>query len=69
MLKETAAKGERATGKGPGSGRGNEKASHDATPFPPNLSDLGISRDQSSRYQKLAVIDDFEVAVAGERRK
>jgi len=35
------------------------------------LSDIGIARDQSSRYQKLADMDqdDFETAVASERLK
>ena len=40
--------------------------SHDATELPPTLDDMGITRSDSSRWQKLAGISDekFEAAVA-----
>lgn len=47
MLRETAERGERATKGRP------EKTSNDAT-FSPTLSDMGLTRDESSRYQQLA---------------
>lgn len=61
MLRDSAETGQRATKDGnvhPGN-----KVSHDATP---SLRDLGITRDQSSRYQKLAAMPEehFETAVA-----
>lgn len=58
MLRDSAATGERDRGAG-----GDRKSqSHDATV---KLSDLGITRDQSSRYQKLAAMpaEHFETAV------
>lgn len=48
MLRETAKKGERATR---GSVNQHTAKSHDATL---QLADLNITRDQSSRWQKLA---------------
>lgn len=60
MLRDSAQTGARATKDGnvhPGN-----KVSHAATP---SLRDLGLTRDQSSRYQKLAAMpaDHFETAV------
>lgn len=54
MLRDSAETGQRSTG---------GKPSHDATVT--KLSDLGITRDQSSRYQKLAAMpaEHFETAV------
>ena len=69
MLTATAASGERA-----GKSDGGKKAaaerwgssSHDATSHPPTLADIGITKDQSSRWQQLASMseDHFEAAVA-----
>jgi hypothetical protein len=44
---------------------GNPNMSNDATGCPPTLADIGITRDQSSRWQKLAGMSDehFEAAV------
>lgn len=60
MLKEGAKNGTRA-----GRGRAEKEMSHDTT-FVPTLPDIGISRDQSSRWQKLADMPEehFETAVA-----
>lgn len=63
MEKQSGARGT------PGPGRG-KTVSQPATPFiveqPRTLSDIGISRTQSSRWQKLAAIpeDDFEATFA-----
>lgn len=64
ILKETAESGERATRARGGANIG--AVSHDETPLPTTLDELGISRSQSSRWQKLAAIpeDKFEIAVA-----
>lgn len=62
MLKEGAKNGERATaGKNQGA-----RSSQPATNSQKTLSDIGISRDQSSRWQKLADMPEehFETAVA-----
>lgn len=59
MLANAKASGERHTG------HGDQKSeSKDATPIV-TLSDLGLTRDQSSRYQKLAAMPEelFEAAV------
>lgn len=60
MLRDSVDTGQRDPG-----GRGRRIESHDATQRPPTLSDLGITRDQSSRYQKLAAMpaEHFETAV------
>lgn len=61
MLRDAAENGQRAT-KDSGQNQ-HDRVSHDATP---TLRDLGITRDQSSRYQKLAAMpaEHFEAAVA-----
>jgi hypothetical protein len=58
LLREQAANGERAAD-------GRPKLSRDATILPKTLPDLGISRDQSSKWQKLADVpeDQFEDAL------
>lgn len=62
LLRDTAKTGQRATPNG-NVNPATVKGSHAATP---TLSDLGISRTQSSRYQALAGMPDehFETAVA-----
>ena len=47
LLRDSAARGERSTG---------GKPSNDATVT--TLSDIGLTRDQSSRYQQLAAMPD-----------
>lgn len=68
MLSASAASGERA-----GRSEGGKHAaavlhgkSHDSTSHPPTLSEIGITKDQSSRWQSLASMTDehFETAVA-----
>lgn len=60
MLREAAERGERAT---PGTNQ-HARSSHDATTSP-TLAAIGITRSQSSRWQKLAAIPEakFEQAV------
>lgn len=69
LLATTAANGERA-----GQSEGGKRAaaerwgsnSHDTTSQVPTLSEIGITKDQSSRWQQLASMsnDHFEAAVA-----
>ncbi|WP_426343093.1 hypothetical protein ACN9MU_16595 [Pseudoduganella sp. R-32] len=63
MLRDAADRGERATNVG--NVNQHTRVSHDTTPTP-TLSDIGITRDQSSRWQQLAAMPDehFETAVA-----
>ncbi len=60
LLRDTAARGERAA-----PGEPVSQMSKRATSAPPTLSDMGLTRDQSSRYQKLAAMpsEHFETAV------
>lgn len=37
------------------------KVSNDATPSTPTLADMGLTRDESSRYQSIAVQDGFPI--------
>lgn len=65
MLRQSAELGTRATKNQGGTGSNQHKqVSRDTTPAP-TLSDLNISRDQSSRWQKLAEMPEahFEAAV------
>jgi hypothetical protein len=50
----------------PGTHRGSTR-SDDATASPATLAEMGISKDESSRYQQLAAMPDehFETAVLG----
>lgn len=63
LLIEMKQNGQRHSGANPGPGRGNDKgvARHDT------LSGIGITRDQSSKWQQLAAIPkaEFERAVTG----
>lgn len=62
LLARTAATGERATRAA--HGRGKQVASCDQ--HPPTLAQMGLTKDESSRYQQLAAMpaDHFETAVA-----
>lgn len=56
LLKEMAARGERDIGKG-----GDRKSrSHDVTVIPPRLSDLGITKMQSHRWQQFSELPTAE---------
>lgn len=69
LLAASAASGERA-----GKADGGKKAaaerwgstSHETTSYPPTLAEIGITKDQSSRWQSLAEMSEehFETAVA-----
>ena len=47
-------------------GHAMKARSHDATEVPPSLADIGLTKDQSSRYQRLAAMPEehFETAIA-----
>jgi len=66
MLRESSERGERATPRGNVNPGTTAKVSNDTTPSTPTLSDIGITRGQSSRWQQLAAMPDdhFETAVA-----
>lgn len=57
MLAESAEHGERATRAG-NVNPATRKVSSESTPSVPTLADIGITRDQSSRYQQLASMSD-----------
>jgi len=63
MLKETARNGERATRGSNTETLRNSRTSRDTT-SEPTLSDIGISHDQSSRFQKLAAMPEEYFGVA-----
>jgi hypothetical protein len=52
MLRDTAERGERATSAG-NVNPGTVKVSNDATPCVPTLADMGLTRDESSRWRVL----------------
>jgi hypothetical protein len=57
----------------PGPGRGNKTQSSETTAFsdgPSTLAELGISKNQSSQWQKLAEVQDavFEEALDHQRK-
>lgn len=64
MLRKAAEQGQRATPNG-NVNPATIKVSNETTPSPVTLAEIGITRDQSSRYQKLAAMPDehFETAV------
>lgn len=64
LLRDTAQRGERATQASHGRGVQASVESSDARP--PTLADMGLTRDESSRYQQLAAMpaEHFETAVA-----
>lgn len=65
MLLQAAEQGQRHDGRNPDGRRGRSE-SHAATPIPPTLSEIGLPKSESSRYQQLAAMpsDHFEAAVA-----
>lgn len=69
MLRDSAERGERAGQSDGGKRAAAERwgsSSDDATSYPPTLSDIGITKDQSHRWQSLASMSEehFETAVA-----
>ena len=67
LLAEMAARGERQTG----SNKQNLRGSRAVTPVAPKLSDIGVSKSQSSRWQKLAALsqEDQEQKIQQAKRK
>jgi hypothetical protein len=57
LLRESAERGERATAS---ANLAQAPKSHDSTSVP-TLSDIGLTRDQSSRYQQLASMSDWSL--------
>lgn len=64
LLRVTAERGERATQAA--HGRGVQASVEPSDARPPTLADMGLTRDESSRYQQLAAMpaEHFETAVA-----
>jgi len=63
MLQQAAERGERATRENAKATRGNHVGSGDM--MPPTLAEIGVTRDESSRYQRLAAMpaEHFETAI------
>lgn len=64
LLRVTAERGERATRAS--HGRGVQASVEASDARPPTLADMGLTRDESSRYQQLAAMpaEHFETAMA-----
>ena len=74
LLKEMEETGQRSAGadKSAGPGRGKKPVvANDRFSKPPTLPELGITRDQSSKWQKVAAIPEekFEATIASAREK
>jgi len=65
LLRDMKVRGERQTGKN----EQNLRGSHAATPGEPTLSDLGVSKTQSSRWQRLAALEPEQRELKIERAK